>query len=471
MSTFSGFNTGLSGLMSHQRALEVASQNIANMNTVGYTRQRAELVAQDPAGRAGLNSGTAVFNGGVNVDRIQRLGDIHLEARVREHSAEAGKQTAVNEAWRLAESSFTEPSEKGMSEALARLFNDFSEVGNQTNVAAAKSVLLEDAKSLVADINTAAGKVATAWQDMRTKVVGLVDEVNSAAAGVADLNDRILTAEVQGMPTGALVDEREKLLVELAGKIGATPQLKDNGSVDVLVGGHTIVTGKNTFPVRVEGSLSHQALAGYKAGDPITENTGPVRIVWTKTDSAISVDSGTIGGYLQGLDPADAGGALPTMAAKYDRLAQDVASTVNDILAENGSAPMFVIDDPNRAAATMRVAYTNGSQIDVAAPGEGAYGSGLADRINQAGLNRGGVSDRWSDDVIDIGVKTRSATRRADAAESTRAAAVDQLSAKTGVNLDEEVMTLMSAQKAYAGAARVITTLDTMFASLLAMGA
>lgn len=536
MSSFAGFNTGLSGLMSHQRALEVASNNIANLNTVGYTRQRAELVSNDPAGRAGVFSGTAKFNGGVSIDRIQRLGDVHMEARVREHTAEAGKQGSVHEAWKLAEATINEPSEKGMSEALARFFNDFSEVGNQTNVMAAKSVLYEDARALVADINTAATKVETAWRDMRTKVEGLVVEVNSASQSIAELNDRILTAEVQGLPTGVLVDKREELLVELSDKIGATAQFKENGSVDVIVGGHTLVTGQNSFPVRVEGSLSVQTLAKYTPGDAMTENTGPVRIVWDKTNTVMQVDSGKIGGYLQGLDSSNSGGALPTMAAKYNELAMDVADTVNSILtggartdgtnpddptngvmwvegkpyaaeantreqilamkledrpvlsendlnarltAMGDRKPMFEFyGDGTPSAANMRVSTRMASGADISVRGfpdangeKGPLDATLGDQITKAGMERRGVSDRWSDSVIDVGVQTRSATRRAEATEDTRDNAVNQLSAKTGVNLDEEVMTLMAVQKAYAGAARVITTLDEMFNSLLAMGA
>lgn len=522
MSTFSGFTTGLSGLLSHQRALEVASNNIANLNTVGYTRQRAELGSVDAAGRAGMHASASGHDGGVRVTSVQRLGDVHLEARLREHSAEAGKLGAVHEAWAAVEGTVTEPSDQGLSEKISGFFNAWSDLGNQPQSVAAKAVLVEDAKALAGMIRTAHTHVSTAWQDMRTKVVGLVEEVNVAASTIAELNDRILTAETQGAPTGTLVDKRNDLLVELARAIGATSRARDNGSVDVFVGGTSIVAGKNASPLGVEGALTHQVAAQVPtAENPLTAHTGPVRIVWPASGSPLEVTSGRIGGYLEGLDVSatdaatptpdelftakrisaetrdaltaqlasgdaagtaardtlaslgDKQGALPSMGMRYDRLAVDLATTVNRILSVGNpvaNGRPFFSYDPGSPASSLRVEATVDS-FSVASSGEGAFGNALADEINRAGLGRGGVSDKFSSDVVDVGVQVRSATRRADAAEDSRATTENQLTAATGVNLDEEVMTLMAAQNAYAGAARVISTLDRMFDTLLAMGA
>ena len=467
MSTFSGFNTGLSGLLSHQRALEVASNNIANVNTVGYTKQRAELVSQDGAGRAGLHTGGSIYNGGVNVDAVQRLGDVHLESRVRNHTAEAGKLDALTEAWAAAEATINEPTEKGMSEALARFFNDFAEVGNQPQSDAARAVLLEDARALVGDINTAYTSVNTQWQDVRTKAGALISEVNSAAAQVASLNDRILTAGVQGTPTGVLEDERARLMVELADKVGAESRINDNGSYDVFVGGGSLVQGSRSFEVRLDGALT-MSEAGKAVDSANPQKTGPVRLTWVANDRPVHLDGGRLAGYTEALAPAEQGGILAGMGGRYDTLATDLADTVNTI---HDTTPFFVTTPGQSAAQSLQVGLTSTTQINVAGDGEGAFGGAKADELARAGLGRGGVADRWSAQVVDVGVQTRSVTRRAEAAEDTRKNTENALISKTGVNMDEEVMTLMASQTAYAGAARVITTIDEMLRSLLAMGA
>lgn len=468
MSTFSGFNTGLSGLLSHQRALEVASNNIANLNTVGYTRQRAELVSADGAGRAGLHTGGSIYNGGVNVDAVQRLGDIHLESRVRNHTSEAGKLDALTEAWAAAEATINEPTEKGMSEALARFFNDFTEVGNQSQSDAARAVLLEDARALVGNINTAYTTVNTEWQDVRTKASALISEVNSAAAQVASLNDRILTAGVQGTPTGVLEDERARLMVELADKVGAESRINDNGSYDVFVGGGSLVQGSRSFEVRLDGALLMS-----EAGKPVDatnpQQTGAVRLTWVANDRPVHIDGGRLAGYTEALAPADKGGILAGMGERYNTLATDLANTVNAI--HDTPQPFFATTAGQSAAQSLVVNIATTDQINVAGAGEGAFGSAKADLIATAGLGRGGVADRWSAQVVDVGVQTRSVTRRAEAAEDTRKNTENALTSRTGVNLDEEVMTLMASQTAYAGAARVISTIDEMLRSLLAMGA
>lgn len=473
MSTFSGFNTGLSGLLSHQRALEVASNNIANLNTVGYTRQRAELVSADGAGRAGLHTGGSIYNGGVNVDAVQRLGDIHLESRVRNHTAESGKLDALAEAWAAAEATINEPTEKGMAEALARFFNDFAEVGTQPQSDAARAVLLEDARDLAGAINTAYTTVNTEWQDARTKASSLISEVNSAASQVAALNDRILTAGIQGTPTGVLEDERARLMVELADKIGAESRINDNGSYDVFVGGGSLVQGSRSFDVRLDGALiMSKAGESVDTGNP--QKTGEVRLTWVANDRPVHIDGGRLAGYAQALAPTEKGGILAGMAERYNTLASDLATTVNGI---HEAREFFSVTAGHPAAQSLRVAITSTADIDVRGrdaagdPIEGAFGSAKADEISRAGLGRGGVADRWSAQVVDVGVQTRSVTRRADAAEDTRKNTENALTSKTGVNLDEEVMTLMASQTAYAGAARVITTVDEMLRTLLAMGA
>ena len=83
MSTFSGLSTALSGLYAQRRALDLTGQNIANVNTEGYSRQRAELQSVDGANAPAFHSRSEPGSGGVTVGTITRLHDAFLENRTR----------------------------------------------------------------------------------------------------------------------------------------------------------------------------------------------------------------------------------------------------------------------------------------------------------------------------------------------------------------------------------------------------
>ena len=85
MSSFSGLNTALSGLTAQRQALNVVGQNLANVNTPGYTRQRANLEPVESSPHVGL-LGTGSRSGGVKVGEYERLGDQFLETRARQEN-------------------------------------------------------------------------------------------------------------------------------------------------------------------------------------------------------------------------------------------------------------------------------------------------------------------------------------------------------------------------------------------------
>ena len=87
MSTFSGISTALSSLIAQRQALEVSGQNIANSNTVGYTRQRASISSLPAASVSSMFSTNNGPGQGTQVTGIERLGDVFIDTRVRSETA------------------------------------------------------------------------------------------------------------------------------------------------------------------------------------------------------------------------------------------------------------------------------------------------------------------------------------------------------------------------------------------------
>src|SRR5690606_16126293 len=162
--------------------------NIANVNTPGYTRQRANL--QGLEGSAAISfagTGNAV-NGGVQVISIDRLGDLFLDARLRQETGSSAFLSTVSQASSLVETTLAEPGENGLAAELSEFLTSWEDVANRPDDPAARAVLLENASSLVTRIATGYRDVASQWESARSQADALATSINTTAASVADLN-------------------------------------------------------------------------------------------------------------------------------------------------------------------------------------------------------------------------------------------------------------------------------------------
>jgi flagellar hook-associated protein 1 len=127
---------------------------------------------------------------------------------------------------------------------------------------------------------------------------------------------------------------------------------------------------------------------------------------------------------------------------------------------------------PPSAAQHLRVALTSTAQIAVAGAAadgtpKGALDGSAADTMAALGASTSGPDSTWSAFVVDLGVKSRSASQRAVVTESTRATAEKLQLSATSVDIDEESVNMLSYQRAYEGAARVLTAIDEMLDTLI----
>ncbi|NKY38925.1 flagellar hook-associated protein FlgK [Cellulomonas septica] len=447
MSTFSGLGTALSSLIAQRQALDVAGQNVANANTVGYTRQRASLSALPSANVPSMFSVNNGAGEGVRVTGIERLGDVFLDLRLRTQTAGASYLSARAEAYGVLEKSLGEPGETGLASQLATMWGAWSDLSNTPDKNAARAVVLQDSKAVADRIASLYTSVQTQWTQARTTTAGLVEQVNTTAAGVADLNARILEITNAGGTANELMDRRDQLVTQLSSLVGASTTTRENGQVDVLVGGNALVSGKRVHELAVTGAAS---FAQATAGQAVT-------VVWAErpTQSA-------------GLD-----GGLGEHAARYDALATTIADQVNTlhggaVTADGRTTGDFWTFQAGRPAALgLTVAITSAADVAVADPTKGPLDGTVGDAIAALKTSQTGPDAHWSSTVVDLGVRASSASSRAKVAESARATAEQQQLAATSVDTDEETVNMLAFQRAYEGAARVLTAVDQMLDVLI----
>ncbi|MET1018490.1 MAG: flagellar hook-associated protein FlgK, partial [Microterricola sp.] len=282
MSTFSGLNTAYRGLSAAKAGLDVSGQNIANARTEGYTRQRLTTSAIGGPAMAGKFSLGVRPGGGVNIDGIARLGDVHLDARVRAAAGVSGFSAARATAFSGLESALNEPGDKGISTQLDKFWASWQDVANAPGEAAQGGVLLQQAGALAKQLSTTYSEFDNQWSQLRGEVRDLTAELNSAATQLADLNGRIRSATASGSSVNELLDQRSLLTTTIAAIAGGTVRDAGDGTIDVYIGGNALVTGTTARSVNVIGS---NTMAG--------SDTNPVTLEWShRPGTAISLDGG-----------------------------------------------------------------------------------------------------------------------------------------------------------------------------------
>ncbi|MFU8947288.1 flagellar hook-associated protein FlgK [Mycetocola zhadangensis] len=465
MSTFSGLNTAYTGLAAARQSLDVVGQNIANSNTVGYTRQRVTTSAIGSLGHVGPLAGAPRIGGGVSVDSIARLGNVYLDARVRTTAGVAGYSAVRATVMSGIEDSLREPGKNGLSAQMQEFWASWQGLANSSGVAASGGVVLEQAGVLVAQIARGFNEIDAQWTQVRSELGGMADELNSAATQVANLNVTIRSTLAAGGSVNELLDQRSALTTTMAALTGATVADRPDGTVDVLIAGNALVTGDTANPITVTGSFQM---------DGATDS--PVRLEWAKRPGgAVALSGGEIAGALSMLAPANAsgtGGSIAEAAESYNDLALSLADQVNAIhrTGETKSgAPGgdFFSLGTGPAARSISVVPKDVGDLAAGAPGKGGLDGSNADAIAQIGTSAGAPDKIWTSFVTRTGVVARTELQQAALAELAAGSASSAQLANATVDLDEENVSLVMFQSAYQGAARVMTAVDEMLDTLI----
>ena len=129
-STFGSINTALTSLYAQRRGLDVTGQNIANVNTEGYTRQRVRMQAQTGSLNPGIYSTTDQTGNGVTVAQIERGRNQYLEDRGRTEHANSAYLTSAKGTYDQIESVLAEPSDTALQSRLHDMWDGWNDVAN-----------------------------------------------------------------------------------------------------------------------------------------------------------------------------------------------------------------------------------------------------------------------------------------------------------------------------------------------------
>lgn len=457
--SFASLNTALTALRFNRVALDVASNNVANAGTEGYSRRRVvgeSLGASAvPARWSRLPEGLDAVGGGVGVASVDRLADGLLDARAR---TEHGRQSYLDvrsTVLQRVESAIGEPGTTGVAAALSAYRNSWSDLANAPTSGAARGQVLARAEALVDVVHAQATSIDNEASTQRASLLGTVAEANTVATELATANAAIAAASLDGVDQGDLADQRDRLAMRLSELTGATATRRADGGFDMTVGGVALVQGSQAGRLVVTSGVTP---AGAADGSPIG-----LAVVSGATTTATGAVGGQLGATVDLLDVT-----LPAYAAGLSAVVTTLADEVNALHSTGYDAGgttgrAFFTYTPGDAARSLSVAITSPDQLAASGVPGGVVDGSRADALAEDG----DAEDAYTRLVTDFGIQVAS-SQRLSTTQGLLTTQVDSARQQlSGVNLDEEMVTMLSAQRAYEAAARVMSVVDSVLDTLI----
>jgi flagellar hook-associated protein 1 len=452
VSGFSALNVGAQALFAAQRALDVTGQNVSNVNTEGYSRQRVQQMSRGASAVPAMWSRTDGVGGGVEVTGIQRIRDGFLETRAHQEHATYAGLTAMSRTYADLESTFGEPSKTGLQAQMTSFWNSWQDVANNPGDAGPARLVLEQAKAVAGTINGFADQLTQQWAATRDQVESTVDGVNALTAQVASLNSAIRSATLGGEPPNELADQRDLLVLRIAEATGAVASAGQDGVVNLTLAGRNLVNGIRSEQIQAVGPTSYPSAPG------------TVSFSWVSTGQPVTIDNGTLSGQLTALNAT-----IPGAMAELDVVAANLAATVNAQQAAGfdsaGTAggPMF----SGTTAATLTVVLPGPGGIAASSQGPPVLNGDNAISMSAHGSDAAGPDTQYRDMMVRLGVQARAVQEHTETQQAVSGRIDDARESTAGVSIDEEMTNLVAYQHAYSAAAQYINTINATLDTLI----
>ena len=444
--------TALSGLIAEQGAIETTTNNVANVNTPGYSREQPVLVSSDPVVIDPLTFGT-----GVTLQNVESIRDPILESQIQQQTQSQGQFTTLTSALQQLQVSFTS-STGDIGTSISNFFNSINQLSTNPSDLSLRQGVLTAAGNLATSFNNAADTLTQQRSSLDLSGVQTVSQINQFSQQIAQLNGQISSLQNVGENAGSLIDQRTQAIDQLSSLVDVSVIPSDNTLTLTTANGAPLVIGQQSFQLQTQTNSSglHDI---YSQGNDITSQ----------------IISGQLGGTLQARDQQ-----IPAIQTQLDTLTAGLATAVNTVQAGgvdlNGVKGTNLFNPPPvsgvGAAASLSVAITDPSLI--AASSDGSVGSnGNAEAMyaisTQAVISGQTPTNYYSGIVFNVGNATANASAEQSASGLILQQLNDQRSSVSGVSLDEEAANLVLYQNAYSASADVITAINNMMNAAIQM--
>jgi flagellar hook-associated protein 1 FlgK len=294
--SFFGLNIAIRGLFTAQRSLDTVNHNLNNINTPGYSRQQSIQVAAKPMA---LYDGTGMMGTGSDVVGVKRVRDEYLDFKYWSESVTLGEWNAKKEVLSDIEVTFNEPSDSGFTTIMDDFYSSMQELAKDPSSAAVRALVKQRGVTLAKYFNSTAAHFEDLQQDVNYRIQTKVEEVNSYATQIQQLNRQIYTSELDGNTANDLRDSRTLLVDKLSKLVnieanevvyGKLPDGRDDKHFVITISGKALVDHYNISKLAVvQRDAVHQVN---------TEDVGNLYEVKWADGNTLNIKGGELRGYL-----------------------------------------------------------------------------------------------------------------------------------------------------------------------------
>jgi flagellar hook-associated protein 1 FlgK len=461
--TFAGIAIASSALNVDQTVLDVIGNNVANVNTPGYSRQTVDIGATTPITTT-VNSPSPVQLGtGVQTLAINRATDSFLSNRILAANGANSQATQLQSTLDRVQSVYGEPSSSSLSSLMTAFYNSFQTLSGNAESTALRTTVVQSAAALTDQFKQVNSGLNAIKSDLQTGIQSNLDQVNKLAKQIASLNQQVMDGAANNEHPNGLQDQRDQLIQQLGQIVGVTtaqdigPNGQPDGMLNVSVGGAILVQGVQSVAIPTQTTSIN--------GEPyLTDGTNQIKLT-----------GGSLAGMVQGIDK------VTQYQTDLNQIASTLISQVNGVheagYGLDGQTGRAFFQGYDAASITVNPDIANNpSEIAAAtppaagqsvAPANGDNALAIADLMNSQVFGNDTLLSHYNASIAKIGADDQSAKTAVTNQTQLLHQLQNMQSSVSGVSLDEEMTNLMQYQRSYQAAAKMLTTMDGLMDSLL----
>lgn len=463
------FAIGSAGLKVNQIAMEVASENIANVNTPGYSRQRVLLETAPPTNHNGFPLGT-----GVKISTVERYYDALLQKQLLNAGATSGYNNANLQLLQQVEPAFNELVYDGLGTAINNFFNSWQDLTLNPSGTAERQAVLSKAEIMTDQFHYVSRTLTTAMVTQDESLASQTSAINKQLKDIAYLNGQIKTTELIQGNANEMRDQRDYLIRQLGENVGIGFTENSDGTTDVYYTDSNAASTKYNLITGSDVINNFTLVAGAALPDPAATNRHNIQLTSTGAGPVISniaPVTGKLGATLVTRDTT-----LQGYLTDLNAIANKLVTDINGLHVSGAPGPTTWDNTGAAGAAFFAAAGTTAANIllDVnvkglpdriaAASGATFYKGDNSNAMAIAQLNAttGGYSMSYKALVAKVGQDVQSAKTVVSQDAAFMKQLVTLRDSNSGVSLDEELTDLIKFQRSYQASAKLITTATDM---------
>lgn len=463
--SFLGFEIAKTGLQAAQTGLDVTGQNMAKMNTKGYSRQTVDQTSvyyNSTSYKYALVNSDRIGQG-VTIDKITQIRDEFLDARYRTSNSEDSELSKKLSILTGMENLYDETLIDGLGATLEDFYKSLQTLTLNAGDIEYSGLARSSAQKITESLNYYASQLETIKEQEKFDLTVSVNDINTLVSKIATMNKTIQFESLQGNSTNELLDTRNLYLDQLSTYANISTEANADGTLNVKVGSQYLVDATNSTTTTIS----------------LQENSGLHSI--TTSNGELEISTGSLKGYLDALNGKGAYSqvgendfkgilyyqkSLDDFASKFTQVFNELNGT-NKPLFEGNSAATIGITDAWLNDANYLTASTDGTNIK-------GHSDNLL-RMIQTLDSKTVISDNFTgtfDEFVtsmmtDIAIEVNFVSDLAETSGTVKATIDNQREAIKGVSLNEETVNLLKYQKAFEASSRVITALDEMLDTII----